>query len=308
MSGQAADTAPAPIKDTRTLRPGALEAMAASDKDRIDYVRRDKWIQYPAAQEILEDLGDLMTHPKRSRMPCRLIISHTNNGKTNLLKEFMRRHPVDPNVEGEAIKIPVVRIELVEPDERHLYLELLKALYQEYPVNATLAARRDQALTVLKQVGPQMIILDEINTLIAGSVVKQRSCLNALKHISNTLAVPVVAAGTSEARHVFRTEPQIANRFEPRTLPLWKADNVLRGLLHAFENHLPLREPSRLASKEMSLDIYQRTGGTIGEISKLLEEAAIYAIKGSAERITREVLDGCKYHAPSRRDAVLNYG
>jgi hypothetical protein len=283
----------------------AAALLSATDEVKIHYLRTDKWIGYPAAKEILDDLESLMSHPDRERMPCRLIVAQTNNGKTNLLKTFVKRHPADPNPEGEAVRIPIIHIQLVEPDERHLYLQLLKALFQKYPPMATLNARRDHVMNVLQQVRPRMILLDEINTLVNGPVVKQRACLNALKYISNLIRVPIVATGTHEARHVFRTEPQIANRFEPRALPLWELNDTFRSLLLSFERTLPLPMASGLHKKAMAHEIFHRTDGTIGEVAKLIETAAIHAVRNKADCISNEVLEKCGYVPPSRRHDLL---
>ena len=287
------------------LTPQAAALLEATDEAKIHYLRTDKWFGYPAAIDILEDLESLMAHPDRERMPCRLIIAQTNNGKTNLLKNFVKRYPADPNPEGEAIRLPIIHIQLVEPDERHLYLQLLKALFQKYPPIATLNARRDHVMNVLQQVRPRMILLDEINTLVNGPVVKQRACLNALKYISNLIRVPIVATGTHEARHVFRAEPQIANRFEPRMLPLWELNGDFKSLLRSFEMTLPLPTPSGLFKKDMPHEIFHRTDGTIGEVAKLIEAAAVHAVRSKADFISKEVLDKCGYVSPSRRHDLL---
>ena len=62
-----------------------------------------------------------------------------------------------------------------------------------------------------------------------------------------------------------------------------------------------MREPSDLSEREMAKNIISRTGGSIGELSKLLERAAIWAIKNGKERLTNDELDACGYLSPSQR-------
>lgn len=277
-------------------------AVAMRSKDeRITYVRRSRWIGYDAADAILQDFEDLLTFPKRARMPCRLLLADTNNGKTELLNHFLKKHPPDPNLDGEAVRIPVLMITANGPDERGLYDAMLRQLFQELSPRGGVRDRFDQLMDVLTRVQPGLIVVDEANTLIVGSTMKTRDCLNGLKHINNLLRIPIVAAGTREARNAFSTDPQIQNRFEPRELPLWKADRSFRRLLASFESGLPLRERSDLSSLEMAKDCISRTGGTIGEVSKLLEAATIWTIRNGGERITREALDSCSYRSPSAR-------
>lgn len=286
------------------LAPGALHVLSLSNAERIEYVRKDKFINYTAADDISKDLAELLEHPARNRMPCRLIVADTNNGKTNLVRHFVSQHPADLNEDGPTIRLPVLHIEIVEPDERHLYLELLKALFQAFPPKASSAERREQLISILKQVRPKIIIIDEINTMINGSIAKQRACLNALKHITNEVGVPIVGAGTREALMAFRTDPQMENRFEPRWLPSWRNDDELKRLLTSFEQFIPLRFPSDLWKKEMRSAILHRAGGTIGEMAKLIEAATIHAIRLSTEQITVDVLNSCSYVSPSGRRLV----
>lgn len=275
-----------------------------SDAERIEYAKRGRWINYDAADAIIQDFEDLLTFPKRARMPCRLLLADTNNGKTELLNHFLKKHPPDPNLDGEAVRVPVLMVTVDGPDERALYDAMLKQLFEEVSPRGGVREHLSQLIDLLMRIQPGLIVVDEVNTLIVGSTLKTRNCLNGLKHITNVTRIPIVAAGTREALFAFRTDPQIENRFEPRPLPLWRADKSFRRLLASFEQTLPLREPSNLSSAEMAHDLIARTGGTIGELSKLLEKATEWAIPHGHERITKEVLDRCKYQSPAERRLV----
>jgi hypothetical protein len=59
-------------------RPYAL--LPASE--RIQWIRQDRWIHYPRAEQVLNRLADLLTYPARDRMPCLLLFGATGMGKT----------------------------------------------------------------------------------------------------------------------------------------------------------------------------------------------------------------------------------
>jgi Bacterial TniB protein len=59
-----------------------------------------------------------------------------------------------------------------------------------------------------------MLIIDEIQHLLSCSAREQRAALNMVKFLSNERRMTIVAAGTHEALHVMRFDPQIASRFE----------------------------------------------------------------------------------------------
>lgn len=283
--------------DHRT--PLTLEISQHSNEERIRYVRVKKWIRYPAAQEILKDLKAVLEHPRQSRMPCRLIVANTNNGKTDLLNHFRQMHPPSPNVDGEAIHLPVLAIEAAGPFEKGLYIDMLDRLFEKFPIRASTQDLQRQLITVLKRVQPGMILIDEFNTLGNGTAIKTHDCLNGLKHITNETNVPIVGAGTIEALSVASRDKQIENRFEPRHLPLWKNGRELKQLLAGFASMLPLRKPSYL--HKLSGNFIERSDGTIGELSKFIQAAAIHAIETGTEQIDDKVLKACSYRSPAER-------
>jgi hypothetical protein len=54
---------------------GALDLPTA---ERIERIRRPRWIGYTRAMQLLDKLDDLLTHPKTHRMPNLLIVGDTN--------------------------------------------------------------------------------------------------------------------------------------------------------------------------------------------------------------------------------------
>jgi hypothetical protein len=280
----------------------AAGKLALSDGERIQHIRKARWIGYGRAKEVLEKLEDLLVHPPQPRMPNMLIIGETNNGKTMLVTKFREKHPADENPSGETVNIPVLYIQAPpSPDERGLYNAILNRLFESYGRSEATDAKRDRVVAILRRVNLGMIIVDEIHHLLAGSYVKQRNCLNVLKYLGNELCVPLVGIGTAEAMRAVQTDPQLANRFTPVVLPKWTKNAELARLLASFERVLPLRHPSLLASPALAARIVDLCGGTIGEMSTLLNLAAIHSIKNGEERITLESLDACGYVAPSMR-------
>ena len=57
-----------------------------------------------------------------------------------------------------------------------------------------------------------MIILDEVNGMLAGTYRQQRIFLNAIRFLANDLRIPLVCAGTDLARQALLTDAQLAER------------------------------------------------------------------------------------------------
>ena len=101
----------------------------AGDTERIAYIRAERWITYPRAAAILEQMQRLLDHPRNSRMPSLLIIGESGIGKTQLDLKFCRDHPPQFNEETRRTISPVVSIQLpAAPTDRLLYMTLLRAV------------------------------------------------------------------------------------------------------------------------------------------------------------------------------------
>lgn len=75
------------------LLPETRAVLNASGDERIEYLKADKWIPYPRANEVLAKMEELFNEPPRVRMPSMLIVGEPNNGKSSLVKKFERDHP-----------------------------------------------------------------------------------------------------------------------------------------------------------------------------------------------------------------------
>lgn len=283
----------------------AIEKLDLPNRERIQHIKKARWIGYGRAREILEKLEDLLVHPTQARMPNILLVGETNNGKTMLVSKFREQHPAEENSGGDAVNIPVLYIQAPPgPDERGLYNAILSRLFERSPKAESIDSKRDRVISVLRRVNLGMIMVDEIQHLLAGSYLKQRNSLNVLKYLGNELCVPLVGIGTAEAIRAVQTDPQLANRFTPEVLPKWAKNIELARLLASFERILPLRNPSQLSEPALAGRILDLAGGTIGEMSTLLNTAAIHAINTGEERITLAGLDACGYVSPALRKQV----
>ena len=167
---------------------------------RVQHIKKPRWIGYSKAKIVLDKLEDLLNYPKQTRMPNMLLIGETNNGKTVLVNKFRELHPPEENLGGESVIIPVLYIQAPpSPDERGIYNAILTKLFEPYDRSEATDSKRDRVVSILDKVQLGMIMIDEVQHLLAGSYTKQRNSLNALKYFGNELCVPIVGIGTAEA-------------------------------------------------------------------------------------------------------------
>lgn len=268
------------------LHPAARPLLGLPDEERIRALQIDRWIDYPRATEALQRLRRLLQTPQRERMPCLVLHGPSNIGKTLIVRKFLRENPPGFDQQRGVEHRPVISMQMPPtPDQRRFYRALLCVVGAPQGTNSTLACLEQVARDVLLRMEPRMLIVDEVHHLLAGSPREQRASLNLLKYLANELKISVVAVGTSDAPVAFQSDPQIYSRFVPFELARWSESEDFRRLLRAFEAALPLRRRSELTQRSVVQFLVAASGGLLGEVSRILTDAAEAAIGDGSERI-----------------------
>lgn len=292
----------------RKLSEKAQSLLAASDDERIKHINKPVFIGYPRANEVLAEMEELLAHPGNNRMPNLLVLGRSNNGKTEILREFLRRHPAEPRLSHDSIYAPVVYIQSPPGPSEHIFLnQLLLILGVTVARNESGDGKLMRLMEVLRRVETKVLIVDELNALLAGSVAKQRYFLNMLKFLSNEMGLSIVAAGTIDAQYALATDAQLESRFPTIKLPRWQPNSDFRQLLWNFEYVLPLKHESKIYSGELTRKLFGVSGGVIGELAKVLRSTAQQAINTGVDQITMDVIDQCPYvsRKAERKDEIL---
>lgn len=279
----------------RSLSLRALELLDAPDDVRIEHIRRPVFIPYGVATALLAEMAALLEHPQTNRMPNLLLVGRSNNGKTELLKEFRRRYPAEERLNEDAIYAPVVYVECPPGPNDSMFLDqALKTLGIDPKSSAGPKDKIEALATQLIKVKTKVLLLDELNSILAGSVTKQLLLLTTIKYLSNQTKISIVAAGTAAALQAIATDTQLESRFPVRLLKRWKdADRDFRQLLASFEYILPLRKASNLSKLQTAKLIYGLTEGILGDVAKLIRDSAVATVLSGEEAITEDILRSC---------------
>ncbi|MBV1692403.1 TniB family NTP-binding protein [Novosphingobium sp. G106] len=274
------------------LFPAYREQAENSDAARIDWLRRDRWVALPQAEMALSRLEDLATYPPRGRMPCLLLFGSTGTGKSEILRRFAELHASTFDQRAGLTNMPVVVVQMPpQPTEEEFYTELLLAMnYSEFH-HISLRSLRGLARRTLAEFGAKVLVLDEIGKMLAGSPRQQRIFLNTIRFLTNDLRIPIVCAGTEDARIAVLTDPNLADRFGAFELQPWRNDHALRQLMVSFAGLLPLRRPSNLDTNEVRQRVIALTAGVTGRIFRLMEAVAIAEIRSGREMIDADSFD-----------------
>ncbi len=289
-----------PFVDLGHLHPSAQSVARLPAEERLQRIRSDRWIGYPRALEALARLEALYEWPTKQRMPNLLLVGPTNNGKSMIIEKFRRRHLPTSGPDEEQVPVLVVQMPS-DPSVPRFYAGLLGALGAPLRPRQRVGELERSALGLLRRVGVRMLVIDELHNVLAGRDAARREFLNLLRFLGNELRVPLAGVGTKDAYLAIRSDDQLENRFEPLTLPLWAEGPEVLSLLASFASSFPLRNPSPIADPDMSRYLLARSEGTIGELTRLLTEAAVAAVDSGEEAINHRSLTLAAYTGPSER-------
>jgi type II secretory pathway predicted ATPase ExeA len=274
------------------LAPECREEANLPTVERIRRIQAERWIGYPRAELVLNRLNELLHYPQRDRMPCLLLYAATGMGKTKILRKFRREHPDAFDDRAGVQRMPVVALQMPpEPDEKSFYTQLLASLRAPVRCSMNVHQMRHVVRDLLGYIGTKMLVIDEVHTLLASTYRQQRILLNTLRYLANELRIPLICAGTADARIALTTDPQLADRFEAFELPVWQNDEAFLRLLASFQSVFPLRQRSDLTSAASRRLLLDRTEGVTVRIVRLLETLAVDAIRSGKERIDKGSLE-----------------
>jgi hypothetical protein len=262
----------------------------AGELERIAYVRTERWITYPRAAAILDQMQRLLDHPRNSRMPSLLIIGEAGIGKTQLDLKFCRDHP--PWFDDKSLRTmtPVVSLQMpAAATDRLFYMTLLRAVGAVFSPRITTAEAMIMVLRLYAGLGVRMVIFDETHNMLSGTYSDQRRILTQLRYLSNELRVSMVCLGIETARDAIVGDPQLARRFGQVELPAWEVNADFRALIATLLRNLPLRSPSVLDITSLQT-VIRTTRGNTARIFELFGDLAVAAIRNGEERITADAI------------------
>ena len=288
------------------LTASAAALIAEADEQRIRAIRSRRWLVYPRAKQVLERLNLLLDHPRGTRMPSIAIYGDSGMGKTMIMKRFRDHHPPSFNSVTGKLKTPVLAMEMTSrPGERRFYAELLTLLGAPQRPRADIAQMEQAALRIMEAIGVQVLVIDEVHNILAGTYREQRIVLNTLRFLSNRLQISLVCFGVNDAREAIGGDVQLARRFEQFTLNRWAANEQFEILIALILRNTPLRLPSLLTAKSLRRTL-QITEGITANIFHIINSLAIEAIESGQERITDAAIE--KWEPEFDAEAAFDMG
>lgn len=255
---------------------------------RIERIRTELWVPYPEATEALEIMTRLLNAPNEKRPESFALIGDPSFGKSYLLDRFIDRNVALDGPLEEEPTVPIVYIEMPEsPEPAAMLREILSRIGAVFSLREPVDELMRRITVLTESLRIQLFIIDEFHKGFEGTHRQQKIMLNVARGLTNRTGRPLVVAGTEDVDSFLRNDTQLNERFIRRRLRRWSDGEETRRLLKGFERQLALRQPSKLASSDMTTHIVQLTGGRLGRISRLLVLAAEGAIVDGTEIIDK---------------------
>lgn len=267
-----------------------------SNKKRIEFIKKPKFIMHPKAEKLFDKLETLMNEPSKDRIRSMLLVGDSNNGKTAMVRKFYEKH-VYKNDEEQLFFEHVMLIQAPNRADLHdLYNKMFQFFVVPYRKDEPISERERKIKHYCDVNEVKMIIIDEIQGALIGSATKQMEFMSGIKNLSNILKIPIVLVGTPKGVALVSSDHQLKSRFVPTKIKKWIMDEDYISLLYAIETTLPLRKWSKIyEDMKLAEDILELSDGLIGDIVTICNLLAIQAIKSKKEKIERRMLKEIKY-------------
>jgi hypothetical protein len=271
---------------------------AAYDDDRIAHHSRLLVVQTPAVRDVVTT-GRRLAHMNRSARFGRsgLIVSGpARTGKTTAITQLgktievihRRRYP------GCGEDIPVVYVTAPPAaTPRMIAAEFARFLGIPLTRQANITDVIEAVCGVCADVRTTAILVDEIHNLnIATRTGAEAS--DTLKYFSERIPATFVLSGISVERAGLLSGPrgeQIAGRYSMVRTGPFPRDAQWATLVAAIEGSLRLHRHQPGSLPDLAGYLHRRTSGMIGSLLWLVRAAAIEAVTGGSEKITRKSMD-----------------
>jgi hypothetical protein len=204
-------------------------------------------------------------------------------GKTQLAKKYVRRNPILTKMDEDETEIdtrPVLYMKLPVPfTYKGFYNNILRSIDEEFPVSQQDVDKiKNQAFALMKKLEVEMLIIDEMDYLIASTYVQQKAVMENIKDIANSADVCLVCIGTNAIEGLRTLNTQHHRRYPKTVLDHFKScDTAFYKFLEKVEEQLNLpKEHSLNWSSPDSIFgplLFELTGGLVGWIKPIIREA-----------------------------------
>lgn len=209
------------------------------------------------------------------------VMGKSRVGKSLMMRKYAAASPrfIERNEDGEFDVVPVVYMDLPTPFTlAGLYNQIIEVGLNapRTPGKPRIEELKRRAFKLLKIHKVEMLIIDELDYLLASAFVGQRQAMEQIKNISNEAGVILVCVGTPAIEELRTLNDQYIGRYPPIIISRFKEyDDAFIQLLERIEKDLNLPFPIGLSDREGPFPklLHYLSGGLMGWLKPILTEA-----------------------------------
>lgn len=255
------------------------------DQERVLLCLEDVFIDYPAAQSIIDTSNYMLKVKRKVQAPCMLVWGSGGFGKTSIIRQLKA---YNANQEEK-----LVFMSLRQNPNNYNFRELLFEAFG-LPIKRKFSAydaSKEFTLTVERQ-NIRGIVIDEIHDALTLTAFQQKVNLSLLKNLSgDPYNLSVFAFGIDKASEALRLDPQLERRYMQWPLRMWSLSDDFCAFLAGYERVLPLKLASNLWSEDLAKRLFALSAGLMDAVAKIIQVCAAEAILSGVEKITPEIID-----------------
>ncbi len=236
--------------------------------------------------EIESQISDCQSVSKIRREPqCMYIRGLAGSGKTELLKQHLKKNPRRKSEDGRLI-IPALYVEVPpKATPKSLASTILEEFGDPGFTHGNTQVLTSRIIKYIEHCEVEIIMLDEFHHFIDRRW-QVNDASEYLKSLINRTKVATVIAGMPDADIIFFQNKQLASRFSIWvTLHYFRFDIAFLKFLKMLGERIPIEEPPKLEEIEMAFRLFSATQGCPRVIVNLTCEAYKNALRESRERM-----------------------
>ncbi|GGM39185.1 hypothetical protein GCM10011351_26690 [Paraliobacillus quinghaiensis] len=203
-------------------------------------------------------------------------------GKTQMMKKYVKLSDRYVHVEEDGTEIDVVPVAYMD-----LPTPFTLAGFYNQIITKGLGAPRSpgrplveelkyRAFELLKRQQVEMLIIDELDYLLASTYVNKKQAMEQIKNVANETDICLVCVGTPAIEELRILNDQHIGRYPPTTIPWFKeCDEDFLNLLKDIEGKLAPEVELGLGNSNSAYPyiLHELSGGLIGWLKPILREA-----------------------------------
>lgn len=234
---------------------------------------------------------------------CTIMYGPTGAGKSRCIDSYVESANAKARKEG-AKSDPVRKLELpTKCTPKTLNGLLLRELGTPMQAQEDVPESTMRASNGIVEQGWDLIILDEAQHLIRHNTAGVAFEVgDHCKKLLDASGCRILFVGLQLIEEIMHVNKQLERRSAPAiVLPAFDFEEenqqyTFRAILREFDEALPFAKKAELDDLDLAKRIHLATGGVIGEVSRLLLDASIVAMRGNARALARshlaETFDG----------------